>query len=55
MKKKTKYICENCGYESIGYYGKCPECSSWNSMKEVVEDKKGVKGVARSEKRPIKD
>ncbi len=54
MKKKTKYICENCGYESIGYYGKCPECSSWNSMKEVVEDKKGVKGVARSEKRPIK-
>ncbi len=35
MKKKTMYICSNCNYESIGYMGKCPECNSWNSLKEV--------------------
>lgn len=55
MKKKIKYICESCGYESIGYYGKCPECSSWNSLKEVVvEDKKEGKAEKRTEKKPIK-
>ncbi|MFA5576472.1 MAG: DNA repair protein RadA [Tissierellaceae bacterium] len=40
MKKKTIYICENCGYESIGYYGKCPECGAWNSMKESLQEEK---------------
>jgi len=55
MRKKVKYVCENCGYESIGYYGKCPECSSWNRMKEVaVDDKKGTKGTVRQEKRTIR-
>src|SRR5690554_5162202 len=55
MKKKTIYLCDKCGYESIGYFGKCPECNAWNSMKEViVEDKKTSKGVTKAEKRPIK-
>lgn len=35
MKKKTVYICSNCEYESVGYMGKCPECSSWNTMVET--------------------
>lgn len=55
MKKKTKYVCENCGYESFSYYGKCPECNSWNSLNEaMVEDKKEVKGQNKGEKRQIK-
>ena len=37
MKKRTIHICTNCGYETIGYYGKCPECNSWNTLEEVVE------------------
>lgn len=35
-KVKSKYICQNCGYESAGYLGKCPECSSWASFVEEV-------------------
>lgn len=35
-KKKTIYTCNNCGYESIGYMGKCPNCSSWGSLEEEV-------------------
>ena len=33
-KVKSKYVCQNCGYESAGYLGKCPECSSWGSFVE---------------------
>ncbi len=29
------YVCNNCGYESAGWAGKCPACGEWNSFKEV--------------------
>ncbi len=32
----SKYICQQCGYESTGWMGKCPECNSWNSLVETV-------------------
>ena len=37
-KIKSKYVCQNCGYETAGYLGKCPECSSWGSFVEEVEN-----------------
>ncbi len=36
-KVKSKWVCQNCGYESVGYLGKCPECSSWGSFVEEVQ------------------
>lgn len=56
MKKKSVYRCSNCNYESIGYMGKCPECSSWNTLVEtLVDDKKNKSGSGRLfEKKPIK-
>jgi len=36
-KRKTKFICQECGYESPKWMGKCPGCSTWNSMVEEVE------------------
>jgi DNA repair protein RadA/Sms len=33
-KVKTKWICQNCGYETSGYLGKCPDCNSWGSITE---------------------
>jgi DNA repair protein RadA/Sms len=35
-KTKIKYICSNCGYESLRWIGKCPECDSWNSFTEEI-------------------
>ena len=35
-KVKSKFVCQNCGYESAGYLGKCPECSSWASFVEEL-------------------
>ncbi len=40
-KTRIKYICSNCGYESLRWLGKCPECDSWNTFtEELVEVKK---------------
>lgn len=37
-KVKSKYVCQNCGYETAGYLGKCPECGSWGSFVEKISD-----------------
>jgi DNA repair protein RadA/Sms len=34
---RTKYVCQQCGMESPGYYGRCPDCGTWGSMVETVE------------------
>lgn len=34
---KSKWICQQCGYETAGYLGKCPECGSWGSFTEEVQ------------------
>lgn len=36
---KKKFVCQNCGYESIQWLGKCPSCSAWNSFVEELEKK----------------
>ncbi|MFY9214032.1 MAG: DNA repair protein RadA [Tissierellaceae bacterium] len=57
MKKKSVFRCTNCDYESIGYMGKCPECGSWNTLQEVLVDRKQGKSSGSSrlfEKKPIK-
>jgi DNA repair protein RadA/Sms len=35
MKLSTNYVCEVCGYDSPAFMGKCPECGSWNSLREI--------------------
>ena len=40
-KKKSKYVCQSCGYVSPGWIGKCPECGSWSSfVEEIAADEK---------------
>ncbi|MBU1727152.1 MAG: DNA repair protein RadA [Candidatus Omnitrophica bacterium] len=34
MKTKTIFTCQNCGYQSPKWLGRCPDCSSWNSFVE---------------------
>ena len=36
-KIKSVYICNECGYESPKWYGKCPSCSEWNTMNEEIK------------------
>ena len=39
-KSKTVFVCNECGYESAKWLGKCPACGEWNSFYEekVVKD-----------------
>lgn len=40
-KQKLQFICSNCGYSSLRWLGKCPECETWNSFsEELIENKK---------------
>ncbi len=34
MKVKTVFSCQNCGYQSPKWLGKCPDCNNWNSFAE---------------------
>lgn len=38
-KAKTIYICQECGYETSGWMGKCPACGQWNTLVEERQDK----------------
>ena len=33
-KSSTSFVCQECGYDSPQWLGKCPECGQWNSFKE---------------------
>jgi DNA repair protein RadA/Sms len=35
-KTKTGFFCQNCGYESAKWLGKCPSCNQWNTFVEEV-------------------
>ena len=41
-KEKTIFLCNDCGYESPKWAGKCPSCGAWNSL---VEKKVRVGGA----------
>jgi DNA repair protein RadA/Sms len=53
-KQRLKYICTSCGYESLRWLGKCPECDSWNSFtEELVEVSKRKIGSREKQKSSI--
>ena len=38
-KVKTAFFCQNCGYESAKWLGKCPSCNQWNTFVEELIQK----------------
>ncbi|ACG61602.1 DNA repair protein RadA [Streptococcus equi] len=56
-KKKARFICGECGYQSPKYLGRCPNCSAWSSFVEETEvkDVKNARISLTGEKsKPIK-
>ena len=42
-KEKSVYICNSCGHQMSKWAGRCPVCSSWNTMEEkIVQPTKSV-------------
>ncbi len=38
-KSKSAFFCNNCGYESAKWAGKCPACNEWNTFTEELVEK----------------
>lgn len=43
MKSTTSFVCSECGYDSPAFMGKCPECGTWNSLREIKTPTFGIK------------
>ena len=42
-KVKTRYVCQNCGYTSSKWLGRCPSCSSISSfVEETIKEDKNI-------------
>lgn len=57
-KTKTAFFCNECGYESPKWVGKCPGCGQWNTMTEekVIVEKgsgKSRRGLLDTDPRPV--
>ena len=48
-KTKSKWVCKECGYETAGYLGKCPECGSWGSFIEEIQFSQKLPNAAANE------
>lgn len=56
-KTKSVYFCNNCGYESAKWLGKCPGCGEWNTFNEervqAKESRSSKRGLVKSS-RPVR-
>lgn len=54
MKTRTIFSCQNCGYQSPKWLGRCPDCSKWNSfMEDVSIESSDTKERVFSKERPV--
>jgi DNA repair protein RadA/Sms len=53
-KNKKFYLCNNCGYNSQQWLGKCPDCGNWNTFEEHIEIKEKKSTHLRNETIPSK-
>jgi DNA repair protein RadA/Sms len=53
-KVKSTFVCQECGYETTGWLGKCPACNQWNTFVEELHEGTSGKGrEAGGEIRPV--
>lgn len=61
MKLRSSFVCQQCGYETSQWLGKCPNCDSWSSLVETVKaplrpDKtSGLRGVNQAKPQKLSE
>lgn len=48
-KARTTYVCQQCGYQSPRWMGRCPECENWDTLVETTvggEERRGTTQVS---------
>ena len=49
VKFKSKWVCQNCGYETASYLGKCPDCGKFSTfVEEVIRQTNDIKSKSLS-------
>jgi DNA repair protein RadA/Sms len=47
-KRRTIFVCQNCGYQAPKWLGRCPDCSEWNCLvEEVKSTSRGGKSTSK--------
>ena len=46
-KRKTAYVCQECGYDAPKWLGRCPGCGAWNTMVEETVAPESERGGLR--------
>ncbi len=56
-KTKSKFLCQQCGYESPKWLGRCPGCNQWGTLEEELinkkENKRSPSIVGKTRPQPI--
>lgn len=48
-KAKSKWVCQNCGYETVSYLGRCPDCGNFSTfVEEIIAPKLEIKTTSPS-------
>ena len=47
-KAKTYYVCTECGSMQARWMGKCPDCGSWNTLEETIQEPSSSAGMKKS-------
>ncbi len=61
QKVKKAFFCQNCGFQSPKWMGKCPSCGEWNSLvEEIITKTEAASGLNRfsdkkSKPKPLAD
>jgi DNA repair protein RadA/Sms len=53
QKIKINYICQNCGYTSPRWIGKCPSCEQWNTFEESIAETRRSKSSKETSARNV--
>ena len=53
MALKSVFICSECGYKSPRWLGKCPTCSSWNTLTEEIEQSNNNNNTGERQRRTL--
>ncbi|MBL7092097.1 MAG: DNA repair protein RadA [Candidatus Omnitrophica bacterium] len=51
-KIKTVFVCQQCGYQSAKWLGRCPDCDNWNTLTEetqVAQDQRPLRQFSTPE------
>ena len=51
-RKERKFVCQQCGRESIKWLGHCPDCGGWNTFTETIRSSTSHSGPSRLSSNP---